>query len=250
MALPHCKVPGKNAQRGADKVTTAPKTLTVTECHQVLAEILVEQGTKKQYAKGLRNYTMALLMLDAGLRVGEVVQLRQTDLIFSTEPVISLIVPAQIAKTKEERTVPLSARVRIALKQMYGCWWRRDIQGNTNYAFYWKESSEPITTRQVERIIFSASMKSIGRPIHPHVLRHTFADRIRKVADLPTLQQLLGHKNLASTQVYMHPGADDRMKAIKDLEGPAAVTHPEIHTLPCGTNAANRIDTTRTDQDH
>ncbi|MBA7714511.1 hypothetical protein ES703_123536 [subsurface metagenome] len=66
---------------------------------------------------------MFLLMLDAGLRVGEVVQLRISDLIFNSVPVTSIIISPEIAKNKTERTIPVSQRLSNALKNMNESFW-------------------------------------------------------------------------------------------------------------------------------
>ncbi len=161
-------------------MNTTPKTLTVTECHQLLDALLCKAGTKKQFRKGVRNYTMALLMMDAGLRVGEVVELRREDLWFNSQPVTSIIIPAEIAKSGEERQIPVSGRLSDAIKEMARAYWSPDLAESYWLAFYRTKFLKPLTTRQVERIIRAAAMKSIGRPVHPHMLRHTFASRLMR----------------------------------------------------------------------
>ena len=85
-------------------------------------------------------------------------------------------------------------------------------------SFYATDTQRPITTRQVERIILTASMKALNRPIHPHVLRHTFASRLMKRTNIRVVQQLLGHTSITSTQIYTHPDSDDLQKAINDID--------------------------------
>ncbi len=191
-----------------------PKTLTVTEIHQLLDELLCKSGTAKQGARGIRNYTIACLMVEAGLRVGEVVKMQWSDLYFNTEPVKSIIVRAEIAKNKKERQVPVSTRLCDALTEHRrynmaaypGSW--HSFFHKTDYGF------APLTTRQVERFIRAAAMRSIGRPVHPHILRHTFATRLMRVAPAATVKELLGHESMTSTAIYMHPNEDDKRKAI------------------------------------
>lgn len=230
-------------------MSTTPKTLTVTECHQLLDALLVKNGTQKQFHKGIRNYAMALLMLDAGLRVGEVVRLKQTDLYFGTWPVASLTISAAIAKNKTERTIPLSSRITDAASQMHKDWWRRDKGRWSGFAFYQQNSSIPLTTRQVERIIRAAAMKSINRPVHPHMLRHTFGTRIERKAGMRIAQECLGHKNITSTQIYTHPNEDDKMKAIQSLdhEGVPFANHEPDSALD--HSVANGLDTPSADGD-
>ena len=198
-------------------MTRTPKTLNGTERQQLLDALLCKKGTKKQFRKGIRNYTMALLMLDAGLRVGEVVQLRPTDLFYGPCAVQSLHIRPEIAKNKTERIIPLSSRVIAAIEQLYKDVWYRQIGSDDRFAFYQKNTWQKLTTRQVERIIRTAALKSIGRPIHPHMLRHTFGTRLMRKTNARVVQELLGHENLSSTQIYTHPNEDDKKKAIEQL---------------------------------
>ena len=196
---------------------TTPKTLTVLECHQLLDALLVKDGTPKQFRKGVRNYTMALLMLDAGLRVGEVVQLKVSDLIFNRLPVKTLTVRADIAKTKEERTIPISSRLSGALTTLSELFFSQGHEDFLGYAFFRTNYDEPMTTRQVERIIRTAALKAIGRPIHPHMLRHTFGTRLNLKGGLRIAQECLGHKNISSTQIYTHVNEDDKKRVIEQI---------------------------------
>ncbi len=199
-------------------MTTTPKTLSVTECHQLLDALLCKNGTKKQFRRGIRNYTMALLMLDAGLRVGEVVQLRPTDLFFGPCAVQSLHIRPEIAKNKTERIIPLSSRIIAAIEQLCSDIWHNRIGDDSQFAFYQKNTWQKLTTRQVERIIRKAALKSIGRPVHPHMLRHTFATRLMRKTNERVVQELLGHESITSTQIYTHPNEDDKKRAIEAVE--------------------------------
>ena len=199
-------------------MTTTAQTLTTLESERLLDAILREKGTQKQKLTGLRNYTITLLMLDAGLRVGEATQLLVTDLVIQGEPVESLEVPAEIAKNKTSRIVPLTQRLRRAISIMIKNWWGNLLYNESFFMFHQVNKNIHITTRQVERIINNAGMTTLGRPVHPHVLRHTFASRLMRTCNARIVQELLGHKNLSSTQIYTHPNHDDLKKAIDTVE--------------------------------
>jgi len=202
-----------------------PKTLETEDCIKLLNELKCEQGTDRQRQLGIRNHCIALLMLDAGLRVGEVVKLTMGDLYYNSQPVRSIIIRKEISKSKRERQVPVSERLSEALKNYYPTILaRQEITGITHSRILY-ECFDFKTTRQVERIISSASMRALGRPIHPHVLRHTFASRLMKVCDIRTVQELLGHKCVSSTQVYTHPDEEDKRKAINDVEKNSSSKH-------------------------
>lgn len=230
-------------------MTTTPKTLTVTECHQLLDALMPKEATHKQHAKAVRNYTMALLMLDAGLRVGEVVKLLQTDLYYINEVLQSVLVREDISKNHKERTVPLSSRIQSAIGEMYKNWWSDGIGFSTDYAFYQTNPDAPLTTRQVERIIRKAALKCLGRPIHPHVLRHTFASRLMRTVNARIVQELLGHKHMTSTQIYTHPNQEDLKKAIDGIDAPSTIKPDGEIILAGPADAPDRGDTGGTDSD-
>lgn len=195
-----------------------PPTLSSLEAENLLTEFDREHSTCRVPKIRDRNYTMALLMLDAGLRVGELVHLAHSDLCLNDQPAETLLIRSEIAKNKNERTVPLSLRLRRAIKQMDETWWTRESEHPYLYAFYSSNPGLPLTTRQVERIIKRAGTHAIGRDIHPHVLRHTFASRLMRTTNIRVVQELLGHKQLSSTQIYTHPNQEDKRNAIDRME--------------------------------
>lgn len=194
-----------------------PKTLTTIECHKLLNALLAMNGTPKQQSKGIRNYTIALCMLDAGLRVGEVVRLLISDLWFKDAPVVSIIVGPNVAEKGCERQVPVTQRLSAAIELMSINYSSDLVNPGTCRAFYTNNPNKSITTRQIERIIRATAMKSLGRPIHPHILRHTFATRLMRKTNARIVQELLGHKRLSSTQIYTHPNQQDLTSAIETL---------------------------------
>ncbi len=197
---------------------TQLNTLTPEECDKLLSYLMSPPENKAPLRVHLRNYTMALLMLDAGLRIGELVKLRQDQLWFASTTVGALTVEKHQAKNKRERTIPITIRLDAAIHLMQDQWWKHDTVLGERSAFYAADCQYPLTTRHVRRIIASASAKSIGRDIHPHLLRHTFATRLMRKTSMPVLQELLGHNNLSSTQIYTHPNSEDRKKAIDSLD--------------------------------
>jgi len=198
-------------------MSSTPKTLNVTEQHQLLDALLSKNAPHKSFRKGIRNYLIGCLMLEAGLRVGEVVALKMFHLYFNGKPVQTLLLTQEITKNHKERTVPISTRLKEALEEYLSSnGWFADMDPN-HKAFTVFMSKKEITTRQVEKIINTAGMKALGRPVHPHMLRHTFASKLMRLTDMRTVQELLGHSNITSTQIYTHPNEDDKKKAIDGL---------------------------------
>lgn len=195
-----------------------PKTLDTAQAQQLLDALLRKGAPTKTARKGIRNYVMGCLMLDAGLRVGEVVKLKLSHLFFNDVPVKTLLLTSSITKNHKERSVPISTRLAVSLRSYFSTWLLADLVNYNAYAFYTSTDDRPLTTRQVENILNSAAMKSLGRPVNPHMLRHTFASRLLRVTNMRTVQQLLGHSYITSTQIYTHPNEDDKRAAIEKLE--------------------------------
>lgn len=217
-----------NQLKNQKPVSRKIQTLTYQETNALLAALCDISSAANHTPRKIRNYTIALLMLDAGLRVGEICGLQIQDLIYNGEPVLALTVRPEISKSKAERTIPLSDRLQDAIRLMIAqlpnagvlpgtrpCFWTRSFQED-GYA-----SSEPIyspiTTRQVQRIIGKASFAAFGRSVHPHSLRHTFGTRLSKVLPIKGVQDALGHRQLSSTQVYIHPDSEDLKNGIKAI---------------------------------
>jgi site-specific recombinase XerD len=207
----------KPKQQGTSLYT--PKTITSEEGDKLIKYLHSHEGYQLSKQRRIRNTAMGVLMLDAGLRRGELVQLRRGSLWLDDAPVDNLYIEARITKTHSARTIPLTNRIKIAIKEMQECIWSVDHRNINSFAFYTNNNHEHITVRQIHRIITAASKAAIGRAISPHVLRHTFASRMMRVAPTRVVQQLLGHKSLTSTQVYTHPNGDDLENAVKAYEG-------------------------------
>lgn len=191
-----------------------PKTLTPDQCQALIEELVVVQGTSKQKARGFRNSAMAVLMLETGVRVGELCKLRISDLWFVEQPVDYLVVRKVIAKNNEERQIPISVRLRDTILSMSSIIWSADYVLPSHYAFFSKSSLTRLSTRSVERIILAAGIAAFHLEVTPHWLRHTFGSNMMRKTNARVVQALLGHSSLQSTQIYMHPNSEDLRKAI------------------------------------
>lgn len=208
-----------------------PKTIDVTQQEKLLEALLRKDSPPKTLLKGLRNYLIACLMLDAGLRVGEVVGLQKSHLYFNGHPVSSLLLTPSITKNHKERTVPVNDRLNNAIVN-YLCSNQWLVHRYETYSIWGNEIRDtPLTTRQVENILNAASLKAFGRRINPHILRHTFASNLLRVTNMRTVQELLGHSYITSTQIYTHPNEDDKKKAIEDLEQQTKSLGQELEDL-------------------
>ena len=195
-----------------------PQTLSVLESEKLLNYIHYRSTFPTITPTRQRDYTMTLLMLDTGLRVGELVQLRMRHLWLSNLPVESLVVTADIAKCHIQRIVPLTSRLQKAVVHLHRVTWNIFGGHPLHFAFFRYSPRSHLVPRQVQRILKYAGRASIGRDVNPHMLRHTFASKMMRITSIRVLQELLGHRQLSSTQVYTHPNNDDLHKAVRDLE--------------------------------
>ncbi len=191
-----------------------PKTLTADQCESLLEELRGNQGTAKQLSRGIRNFSMGIVMLETGIRVGELCGLRIEDLWYANQPVENLVVRKEIAKNKQERQIPISVKLRDAILLMSSMIWSTQKASAMNFAFFSLAPSIPLSTRSVERFILDAGKSAFNLEVTPHWLRHTFGSRMMRKTNARVVQALLGHESLQSTQIYMHPNQDDLSKAI------------------------------------
>ena len=192
----------------------SPPTLETAECESLLDILLTSATTANKKRKAVRNHCMALLMLDAGLRVGELVSLQLSDLYFNMLPVKSIFIKSHMTKNKVEHHIPVSHPLSEALSSYLASLSIQTVDPLNFVDFAFQSAKGTLTTRQVERIIRAAGWKALGRPVHPHVLRHTAASRWMRVTNEAVVQRLLGHKYLSSTQIYCHPNSNDLRQAI------------------------------------
>ncbi len=203
-------------------MSKSAKTLSTAEQEQLLIALLQPKGLNHTTPKSVRNHLFACLMLEAGLRVGEVVKLQMRDLYFNFKPVTSLIIRPEISKNHVERSIPMSELLIKSLEEFLNICEQLKSARDWVPVFGTTLDGRILTTRQVQNIINKAGWKALGRPVHPHMLRHTFASKLMRITDIRTVQELLGHSSITSTQIYTHPNEDDKSKAIAELNSPVS----------------------------
>jgi len=144
----------------------------------------------------LRDRVIMELLYSSGIRVNELVNLNINDVDFFNEEI------KVTGKGNKERIVPVGS-VAINFLQKYVKELKNKI--NTKILFINKNKGR-LTTRAVEMIVKSYAKKAgILKRVTPHTLRHSFATHLLdRGADLRSVQELLGHSNLSTTQIYTH----------------------------------------------
>lgn len=143
---------------------------------------------------GIRDQVIVELLYGSGLRVSELVGLNISDVDLGG----GLI--RVRGKGRKERIVPLTD----AAKEAVGEYLTRRTDSEEALVLNYQDTR--LTSRSVRRILDKLEKKAkLNQHIHPHMLRHTFATHLLDGgADLRSLQELLGHKKLSSTQIYTH----------------------------------------------
>ena len=170
---------------------------------EVLTELEIEKLIKSfdmQQNFGQRNRTIIEVLYGTGIRVSELVNLKLSNIFFK-ENIIKII-----GKGNKERFVPLG---RIASNEIRKYLKIRDnsiIDSKFSDIVFLNRYGRGLTRSMIFKII-SDSYKRIGldKKISPHTLRHSFATHLLKNgADLRTIQIILGHESITTTEIYTH----------------------------------------------
>ena len=143
---------------------------------------------------GLRDRALLELFYSSGLRLSELCALRWRDLDFA-ESLVTVL-----GKGRKQRSVPLGSHACHALQA-----WRAST-GAESGAPVFPGRNGPITPRAIQlRVRQLAQQQGLFKRVHPHLLRHSFASHILESSgDLRGVQELLGHADIATTQIYTH----------------------------------------------
>lgn len=155
---------------------------------------------------GQRNQALIELLYATGMRVSECQGLRLQDIDFSIGTIFVR------GKGRKERYIPFGRFAEIALETYIteGRPALRKKAEQQNEAVFLNARGNPITARGIRLILNKMVEKAaLTVHVHPHKLRHTFATHLlNEGADLRSVQELLGHENLSSTQIYTHVTKD------------------------------------------
>lgn len=165
-------------------------------------------ASKRDTPLGQRNQVLLELLYATGIRISECCQIQLHDIDFSLGTILIN------GKGNKQRYVPFGSFAQDAM-EFYLENGRKELLAKAKQPFTTKYlflnfRGEPITPRGV-RMVLNELVKQTSTTLHisPHVLRHTFATHmLNEGADLRVVQELLGHVNLSSTQLYTHVTKD------------------------------------------
>ncbi|WDS35726.1 tyrosine recombinase XerC [Pseudoxanthomonas sp.] len=144
---------------------------------------------------GLRDRALLELFYSSGLRLSELCGLRWGDLDLA-DGVVTVL-----GKGRKQRLVPVGSHAKKALIE-----WREEKPAADTAQVFPGRGGGPISQRAVQlRIKALAQRQGLFKHVHPHMLRHSFASHILESSgDLRGVQELLGHADIATTQIYTH----------------------------------------------
>jgi integrase/recombinase XerC len=195
---------GIKAPRAARRL---PKALAPDDAY-----VLMEQGINPDSATALRDQAILELLYSSGLRLAELISLDwryfKTPDYESTSWLLLSEAQAEVTgKGSKRRSTPIGSKAVAALNAWLEI---RSESLNLNaqiadqHALFLGPKGLRITPRLVQQIVDKAAKQAgIQSAVHPHVLRHSFASHLlQSSADLRAVQELLGHANISTTQIY------------------------------------------------
>jgi len=156
-----------------------------------------------------KSRMMISLMYACGFRVSELTNLKVDDFDFNEK-----IGHVRQAKGKKDRIFNIPAFIFGDLKN------QAEEQKKLGQEFLFSGPKDRLSSRNMQKIVKKAAIKAgITKNIHPHTLRHSFATHLLEDGvDIRKIQELLGHADLSTTQIYTHISAEELKKIISPLD--------------------------------
>ena len=200
---------------GPKQRRTLPKTLSVAEVDRLIeaARCRTDNAKGREYVRALRLYALIETLYATGLRVTELVTLPRS-VLTGDGRVLTIK-----GKGGRERIVPLTPAARSALDRYLNV--GRDGDGlapmlKTKWLFASRGAEGHLTRQRLGQDLKALAQEAGLDPdrVSPHVLRHAFASHLLdRGADLRSVQQLLGHADISTTQIYTHV-LEERLKKL------------------------------------
>lgn len=171
----------------------APEILTEDEAMRLLQQPNVKTD------KGLRDRAMLYLLYTTGIRVIELVHLKADDVNLKK----GYITCSENGRT---RVIPLHTQTRKALEEYMTSARKRLLRGQDSQFLFSNCSGSPMSRQGFWKVLKGyASDAGISKDITPHTMRHSFAAHmLQKGTDLKSVQKMLGHADISTTQMYMN----------------------------------------------
>jgi len=173
-----------------------PEILSIAE-----VDLLLRQP-KTDTPKGIRDKAMLEMLYATGIRVSELIHLKIQD--------VNLMMGYITCRDEKERIVPFGGPAKKALEQYLGSARAALMHGRDDDVLFVNCSGGPMSRQGFWKILKSyAKSAGITADITPHTLRHSFATHLlQNGADLKSVQEMMGHADISTTQMYLHLGVN------------------------------------------
>lgn len=170
---------------------------------------LIETAYQMETDTRLRDAAIIELLYSSGLRVSELCDLKVSQI----NVAVQLI--RVIGKGNKERIVPLGDKALAVIKQYQSTWRKEHHVDASVHQLFINEKGQPLKPAQIRQILEQINTATgLNATIYPHKIRHTFATHLlNNGADLRSVQEMLGHENLSTTQIYTHLSSDKMRQA-------------------------------------
>jgi integrase/recombinase XerD len=187
-----------------------PDTLSVNEVESLLSEPNV-----RDVKQGARDKAILETLYATGMRVSEAVNLKLDNVNLE----IGFL--RCIGKGDKERIIPLGKKAIISIKRYLDISRPGLLKNKNSDALFISRCGKKISRQSLWKMIKRyAKAARIKKPIKPHILRHSFATHLlERGADLRSVQEMLGHANISTTQLYTHINKE-RLKSIHRMYHP------------------------------
>lgn len=179
-----------------------------------IPDVLTKQEVNSLFSclNNQKSCLMMKLIYAAGLRVSELVNLKINDLNFNEK--IGIV---KQAKGKKDRIFNIPVSLELELKEQV----EQQKQKNAEFLFSNPAKNTHLSSRNLQKIISRAAKKAeITKSVHCHTLRHSFATHLlENNVDIRKIQELLGHSDLSTTQIYTHISREELKKVKSPIDG-------------------------------
>ena len=183
-----------------------PEVIDIDSARTLLAA-LETRASEEQSPESIRDVAVLELLYAAGIRISELVGMNLHDVDHERQTV------RVFGKGSKERVVPIGVPALRAIDRWIEVGRPRLATDQSHNSLFIGSRGKRIDQRVARSIVYEA-MKAIGLELGPHALRHTAATHLLEGgADLRTVQEILGHSSLATTQIYTHVSRDRITKA-------------------------------------
>ena len=192
-----------------------PGMIDIETVNQIIDQAAPEKPIEQQL--WLRDKAMLELLYSSGLRLAELQTLTIRDIDFNR------LLLRITGKGNKTRIVPFGSRAQQSLIEWLKIYriWQGEFRPESRV--FITQRGNPITPRQIEnRVKYQAQRAQVNVDLHPHLLRHCFASHmLSNSGDLRAVQEMLGHSNLTTTQIYTHIDFE-RLAQVYDQAHPRA----------------------------